>query len=83
MLSKVPDVHGDVVIKKEKIEFIKQSDVENPSEHDVDPVNMSVYKDVISNTMKCTSLNHAKNALRFSFQIYSITEEMNSRMSMQ
>ncbi len=55
MPASVPDVDIDVVIKKEEIKIIEHCEVindKNPCGDDVDPINMSVNKDVVSNTRK-------------------------------
>jgi len=62
-----PSVKTDIVIKTEKVESnedVKVIDFANNGEDDVDPMNMSAYKDVISNTAKYTYPKNAKKCIQ-------------------
>jgi len=62
-----PSVKTDIVIKTEKVdsnEDVKVIDVTNNGEDDVDPMNMNVYKNVVSITAKYASPKNAKKCIQ-------------------
>ena len=62
-----PSVKTDIVIKTEKVERnedVKVIGFTNNGEDDVDPMDMSIYKDVISNSSKYTSSKNAKKCIQ-------------------
>ena len=61
-----PSKTPDVVIKKEKIDCEKVEVIELMDNGDdaVDPMNMTVYNDVVSNTAKYSSPKNAKKSIQ-------------------
>ena len=79
-----PSKTTDVVIKKEKIdcENVEVIELTDNGDDAVDPMNMTVYNDVVSNTAKYSSPKNAKKCIQVSSRIYFAIRLMTTKTSM-